>query len=137
MRKIISSLLALTLVTQISSCGYVFHPDRRGQTNSDKIDWAIVGLDAIGLVFFIVPGVIAYAVDIYSGTIYLKKNVFGYSATSIEGDWSNAEIIKVDPKKISDASVVQAIKQRTGITVNYDDPKLKVYTSDGRKLAIL
>jgi len=137
MRKIISSLLALTLVTQISSCGYVFHPDRRGQTNSDKVDWAIVGLDAIGLVFFIVPGLIAYAVDVYSGTIYLKKTATGYSAASIEGDWSNAEIIKLDPKKISDASVVQAIKQRTGITVNYDDPRLKVYTSDGRKLASL
>lgn len=133
MRKIISTILALTLTSQLFSCGYVLHPDRRGQKNSDRIDWAIVGLDAIGLIFFIVPGVIAYAVDIYSGTIYLKKTMFGYSAASADGDWSDVEIIKMDPKKMDDEAVAHAIEAKTGVKI--DLTKLKIYDSKGHEFA--
>ncbi len=60
------SLLGLTAV----GCGTVLHPERKGQA-AGKLDWEIVALDAVGLLLFFVPGVIAFAVDFNNGTIYL------------------------------------------------------------------
>lgn len=54
----------------ITGCGTVMHPERKGQP-AGPLDWEIVALDAIGLLFFFVPGVIAFAVDFNNGTIYL------------------------------------------------------------------
>lgn len=59
---------ALTVV----GCGTVLHPERRGQS-AGPLDWKVVALDAIGLLFFFVPGVIAFAVDFNNGTIYLPS----------------------------------------------------------------
>lgn len=54
-------------------CGTILHPERRGQP-AGKLDWKIVALDGIGLLFFFVPGVIAFAVDFATGTIYLPAD---------------------------------------------------------------
>jgi len=69
-KKIISLILSLLLVTQISACGTLFYPDRRGQT-SGKIDVDVVLLNGIGLLFYILPGVIAFTVDYKTGAIYM------------------------------------------------------------------
>ena len=57
--------------------GFLFegtmHPERKGQP-AGKIDWKIFALDAIGLVLFFIPGVIAFAVDFNNGTIYLPPD---------------------------------------------------------------
>ncbi|MBT4864196.1 MAG: polyribonucleotide nucleotidyltransferase [Planctomycetaceae bacterium] len=57
-------------------CGTVLHPERRGQA-AGPLDWKIVALDAIGLLFFFVPGVVAFAVDFSNGTIYLPSESYG------------------------------------------------------------
>ena len=69
--RFLSLLLITALSSQLFSCGYLLHSERRGQKSTASLDWPIVGLDAIGLIFFIIPGVIAFAVDFSSGTIYL------------------------------------------------------------------
>jgi hypothetical protein len=69
-----AQFMSLTLLglVEISSvgCGTVLHPDRKGQPGG-RLDWGIVALDAVGLLFFFLPGVIAFAVDFNNGTIYL------------------------------------------------------------------
>ena len=55
----------------ISGCGTVLHNERVGQPHSRDIDWKVAGLNGLGLAFFFVPGVIAFAVDFYTGAIYL------------------------------------------------------------------
>lgn len=57
-------------------CGTVLHPERRGQP-AGPLDWGIVALDAVGLLLFFVPGVIAFAVDFSNGTIYLPPERYG------------------------------------------------------------
>jgi len=47
------------------------HSERRGQPHSNHIDWKIAALDGLGLILFFVPGVVAFAVDFYTGAIYL------------------------------------------------------------------
>lgn len=63
-------LLIAVLSLQLASCGYLIFPERTGQSPG-RIDWSVVGLDAVGLLFGIVPGVIAFAVDFGTGCIYL------------------------------------------------------------------
>ena len=52
-------------------CGTLLHSERRGQPHSNQIDWKIAALDGLGLLLFFVPGVVAFAVDFYTGAIYL------------------------------------------------------------------
>ncbi|MFC0668579.1 polyribonucleotide nucleotidyltransferase [Azotobacter chroococcum] len=68
--RIMGGLLAVALTTQLSACGSLFFPDRRGQIDG-QIDYLVAGLDAVGLLFYIIPGVIAFAVDFTTGAIYL------------------------------------------------------------------
>lgn len=55
----------------LSGCGTILHNERVGGPHSRDIDWKIVALDGLGLALFFVPGVIAFAVDFYTGAIYL------------------------------------------------------------------
>jgi hypothetical protein len=68
--KSLSAILIFCFITSIAGCGTIIHPERKGQING-RLDPSIVLLDAIGLLFFFVPGVIAFAVDFSNGTIYL------------------------------------------------------------------
>lgn len=69
-RHIVMSLLLALLLTHTTSCGYFMHPDRVGQKGGE-LDPSIIILDAAGLLFGILPGVVAFAVDITTGAIYL------------------------------------------------------------------
>jgi len=68
--RVIGTVLVATLLTQLSACGSIFYPDRRGQIEG-RIDPLIAGLDAIGILFFVIPGLIAFGVDFATGAIYL------------------------------------------------------------------
>lgn len=62
--------LCLFMVTNLIACGTIIHPERKGQA-AGQLDTGIVVLNAIGLLFYLVPGVIAFAVDFNNGSIYL------------------------------------------------------------------
>ncbi|XAW87491.1 hypothetical protein ABDK09_04465 [Vibrio sp. CDRSL-10 TSBA] len=51
-KTLMSAFIAI-LVTQLSGCGVLLHPEREGQRGG-KIDPAIAILDAAGLILFIV-----------------------------------------------------------------------------------
>ncbi len=55
--RVIGGVLAVTLLSQLTACGSIFYPDRRGQIDG-KIDPAIAVLDAVGLLFYVIPGLI-------------------------------------------------------------------------------
>jgi hypothetical protein len=68
-RRFISVLLIFSMLL-LTSCGTLMYPERRG-SKGVKIDPHIAILDALGLLLFIIPGVIAFAVDFTTGCIYL------------------------------------------------------------------
>lgn len=70
--KQLTTLLLVAGVMHLSACGYFLYPERRGQ-DEGQIDTAVALLDAAGLLIGIIPGVIAFAVDIATGTIYLPQ----------------------------------------------------------------
>jgi hypothetical protein len=89
MIKNLSKTIALILIAaQLSACGTILHPERKGQVDG-RIDPSIAVLNGIGLLFFLVPGVIAFAVDFNNGTIYLPN-----SADATEFDPNDARIVK-------------------------------------------
>jgi len=70
-RRIGNAAICLALCAALG-CGTILYPDRRGQ-RAGEVDVGIVLLDAVGLLFFFVPGVVAFAVDFSTGAIYLPK----------------------------------------------------------------
>ena len=65
-------LLVFTAALALAGCGTLMHPERKGQTSGD-IDPRIALANGVGLLFFIIPGAVAYAVDFSNGTIYLPS----------------------------------------------------------------
>src|SRR5580704_1735926 len=105
---------------QLMGCGTLMYPERRGQ-RGDRIDAGIAILDGIGLLFGIIPGVIAFAVDFSNGTIYLPER------TRIGAlDFKNIKEVKFDPKHTSLASIEGMIKDQTGCIVSFSQDNIKL-----------
>ena len=54
----------------MSSCGTIIYPDRANQEKRGNIDPVIAILDGVGCLLFLIPGLIAFAVDFHTGAIY-------------------------------------------------------------------
>ena len=63
----------------LAGCGTLLHRERVNQPHSRDIDWSVAAYDGLGLILFFVPGVIAFAVDFYTGAIYLPPEHAGMS----------------------------------------------------------
>nr|WP_239496229.1 hypothetical protein [Salinicola peritrichatus] len=69
-RRIAVLSLTLAMTVALSGCGTLFYPERKGQLPG-RVDPGVAIADGVGLLFFIIPGVIAYAIDFSNNTIYL------------------------------------------------------------------
>ena len=58
----------------LSGCGTLMYRERVHQPHSREIDWSVAAMNGLGLLFFFVPGVVAFAVDFYTGAIYLPPD---------------------------------------------------------------
>jgi hypothetical protein len=120
--KILTVMVSLALVFQLVACGTLIHPERMGQTGGN-IDVEIAILDGIGLLFFIIPGLIAYAVDFHNGTIYLP----GTSTSSLDMPGiEDTKQVKFDPGHDAMATVERIIKEETGHDVELYRDRLEV-----------
>jgi hypothetical protein len=61
----------------LTGCGTMFYSERVGQPHSRDIDWKVAALNGLGLALFFIPGVVAFAVDFYTGAIYLPYETYG------------------------------------------------------------
>ncbi len=98
----------------LTGCGTILYPERRGQP-SGPLDWRIVGLNSIGLLFFFVPGVIAFAVDFINGTIYLPP--YEYEEYG-QADQKNQEVkltsVSIPADRISPDEISDVVSQHSG-----------------------
>jgi len=92
MKKLASILLAVFLVVPFSGCGTIFFSQRQNKEHSKDLDTNIIILDAVGLLFWVAPGVVAYIVDFCTGAIYLPVGV----------EKGEGPFIKDEPKKKAD-----------------------------------
>ena len=124
MNKILVNTLRLFICAiftmQLMGCGTLMYPERRGQRGG-SIDAGIAILDCIGLLFAIIPGVIAFCVDFSNGTIYLPSR-----GPVIIERVSQLRQIKFDPKHTSLASIEKIIKDETGCEVKFDQDNIRI-----------
>lgn len=122
-KKLLQTLqisVCIVLIAQLVGCGTLMYPERRGQRGG-RIDAGVAILDGIGLLFFIIPGLIAYAIDFSTGTIYLP----GTNTGSL--DIKDIKQVKFDPKHYNAASIEKIIKRETGYMVKLNRDDIKVY----------
>ena len=117
--RILNVLICTAFVVQLTGCGTLLYPERKGQ-RSGRVDAGVAILDGVGLLLFIIPGVIAFAVDFNNGTIYLP----GTSKAS--ADSHAMRLVKFDPKTDSTASIERIIKDQTGKEVKLSQDNMKI-----------
>ena len=133
MKKLLTLFISTGLILNLTACGTILHPERKGQT-SGRLDAGVVLLDAVGLLFFFVPGVIAFAVDFSNGTIYLPD---GYTQNLTDEELQSVTVNgQVDQEKlkalIENKTALQLPEQPLNVTSLEDETQLakllKVYS---------
>jgi hypothetical protein len=109
-RKCFTVLLAL----QMASCGTVLYPERRGQP-AGRLDAGVVALDAVGLLLFFIPGIIAFAVDFSTGTIYLPPE---RTSCSTPPSSQHLQTVQVNPAELTPQRLEAILRDQTGQPVS-------------------
>ena len=120
-KKLLQTLqvsVCIVLIAQLAGCGTLLYPERRGQRGG-RIDAGVAILDGIGLLFFIIPGLIAYAIDFSTGTIYLPGTVGSLDVKDIKQ-------VKFDSKHYNAATIEKIIKRETGYAVKMNQDNIEV-----------
>lgn len=106
-------LIVAALLVQLTGCGTILYPERRNQA-AGRLDPAVVVLDGIGLLFFFVPGVIAFAVDFATGAIYLPSG-----RSRRVGDLPpTVRRVPFDPARHEGAALAGLIEAETGLELD-------------------
>lgn len=127
--RLVSAALAITLCSQLAACGTLFYPDRRGQIEG-KIDPAIAIANAVGLLFYVVPGLLAFAIDFTTGAIYLPDGKYAVAPEQLQQAVGNDG--QIDPHKLK-----VIIEQATGQQLPLDHPNLRQQPGSPEQLASL
>jgi hypothetical protein len=102
------ALFCAALVLHLAGCGTLLYPDRQGQKGG-RVDPGIVVLDGVLLFFFIVPGLVAFGIDFYTGAIYLPG-----------GHRHHARVVPAPGGDLSDAAVRELVARATGVVLPPD-----------------
>ena len=97
----------------LASCGTLLYPERRGQP-AGRLDVGVVVLDGIGLLVFLIPGIIAFAVDFSTGAIYLPP---GYAVLD-PGTGTELRKVQVDPAELTPERVEAIVREQTGKAIS-------------------
>lgn len=126
--RVTGGLLVATLLTQLTACGTLFYPDRRGQIEG-KVDPVIVALDAVGILFYVIPGLIAFGIDFATGAIYLP----GGSTAQVSPEKLN-EAIGADGK-VDNTRLQVILESELGQRLPLNDPRLIQHKGSTEQLA--
>jgi hypothetical protein len=127
--RLITGALAISLFSQLAACGTLFYPDRRGQIEG-KIDPVVTGLNAIGILFYVLPGLIAFAIDFTTGAIYLPDGKYAVAPEHLQ------DAIGADGK-LDNSKLKAIILRETGKRLPLDHPNLRLQRGNPQQLASL
>jgi hypothetical protein len=118
-----AAVLLGTLLFQ-TACGTLLYPERRGQTGG-RIDPAVAIMNGLGLLLFLIPGIIAFAVDFSTGAIYLPPE---------EGD-TEASAVRLSPDEMTPEGIATVIRERTGVEVSLTEDDVRVMRLESVEIA--
>lgn len=127
--KFLSAIVIIVFFLQVVSCGTLLYPERRGQTHG-RIDVGVAVLNGIGLILFVIPGLIAFAVDFATGAIYLPG---GKRAESITLEADNMLVIRVNPNDLSRQRIEEIVSREIGYPVSLDQRNVQVFELDEKE----
>ena len=109
----VRAVVVAALVIQLTACGTLLYPERHG-FRGQRVDSTVLIMDGALLLFFVVPGLVAFAIDFHTGALYVPES--GGRVSSL----------RVDPRELSVARIEQILREHTGSEVRLDDPHLRV-----------
>lgn len=125
--RIIGSVVALSLVTQLTACGTLFFPDRRGQIEG-KIDPVVAGLNAVGILFYVIPGLIAFGIDFATGAIYFPEGKYSVAPEKLQNTLgADGQVDRLKLKAL--------LEEELGRSLPLDDPRLLEQRGNPQQLA--
>jgi hypothetical protein len=96
----------------------LLYPERKGQ-QPGQLDMGVVLLNTAGLFVYLVPGIVAFAIDISNNTIYLPG---GRRADGSVDDAERLQLAQLDAEMISDI-----VHSRYGVDNVLNHPDLLVH----------
>jgi hypothetical protein len=120
LKKVMWSIIGVTFLCGTLSCGTIIYPERRGQ-RTGRIDVGVALLDGVGLLLFVIPGIVAYAIDFSTGAIYLPG-----TAPRVDSG-AGPRVVRLNPEALDWATISQTIREHTGQDIPLSDPNLLVY----------
>ncbi len=113
----LSAISALSITS--TGCGTIFYPERRGQP-AGRLDWKVIAFDALGLLFFFIPGVVAFAVDFATGAIYLPPDYY-YGGTAPHPGKTEFTKINVPHGQLDQRGIESVVSKHSGRDVQLTD----------------
>lgn len=130
-------IVVVYLMFQLFGCGIFIYPERQGQPRGD-IDPVVAILDGVGLLFFVVPGLVAFIIDFHTGTIYLPQ---GKTTKDRLNELSEGHVlilnegrqvaVRLNPDDLTPDMIDRVIQTTTGHRFRTNDPELEVHRLDG------
>ena len=127
--KMIWITIAIIFCLQLASCGFLLYPERRGQSQG-RIDPAIAVLDGVGLLLFVVPGIVAFAVDFSTGSIYLPSS---RRASNTASEIDEVRVIQMGPDEMTLSKIEEAVGRHMNYPLSLDQENVRVFEWDRTK----
>ena len=125
--RLLCAALGTTLLAQLSACGTLFYPDRRGQIEG-RLDPAIVAANAVGLLFYIIPGLIAFGIDFATGAIYFPEGKYSVAPEKLQNTLgADGQVDRLKLKAL--------LEEELGRSLPLDDPRLLEQRGNPQQLA--
>ena len=128
-KPMVATIFSALLIFELAGCGTIIYPERRGQTGG-KIDPAVVIMDGIGLLFWVIPGLVAFAVDFATGAIYTSSGRYSVAPEALKP--------AIDENgRIDTVQLQEIIKQQTGQNIPFNHPNIQQQDSSTELLSQL
>jgi hypothetical protein len=120
-RQLLHGLCGIAALPILSSCGTIIYPDRVNQSGRKDLDPIVIILDGVGLFFFLVPGIVAFAVDFATGAIYLPEDRDKKERTIFDDISSN----KRPKKRLQHEDIERIVGEHVGQKIDLARPDVR------------
>jgi len=120
-RVLLCSVIIICILN--ASCGTLLYPERQGQKGG-KIDPSLAIMNGIGLLLFIIPGLVAFGVDFHTGAIYLPNSRSDVDTNKTKEELNYRQIGKLETFDKEELETI--IAAHTGIESVLNNPKIQI-----------